>query len=196
MIYYLNINSGAKLAIPRWLRGSGSTMLWCNIILLFSLLGIVGEAYASIPIVPRSYLQPITGTNAYILSGRDASKVVRICGVGDKVYLKHWQPSVAQVHIIDKKINLKLENIDDRNGLYKIIRLYFGLEDSENNKYVYTYIFPTSKEEGITVNIRDDSLICPRLKLIAEFSLDRLELRMLKPDISSAFKGWRIKDNQ
>jgi hypothetical protein len=164
-----------------------------TIILLFSLLGIVGIAYGSIPFVPRTYLQPMSGTNAYILSGTNASQIVSICGVDENVFLKHWHPSEEQVRIIDEKLNLKLENIDDNTGLYKIIKLYFGLEDLKNKKYVYTFIFPTSKGNGITLDFWNDSLICPRLKSIAEFSLDKLELRMLKPDITNAFNGWRIK---
>ena len=164
-----------------------------KILLLFSLPVLVGIAHGSIPFVPMTYLQPMSGTNAYILSGTNASEIVSICGVDENIFIKHWQPSEAQVRIVDEKLNLKLENKDDNTRLYKIIKLYFGLEDDKNKKYVYTFIFPTSKDKGITLNFWDDSLICPRLRSIAEFSLDKLELRMLKPDITNAFNGWRIK---
>ena len=161
--------------------------------LLFSFLALSGSADGTTVFPRPSYFQPMNGTNAYILSGTSASGVVSICGSDKDVFIKHWQPSEAQVRIIDEKLNLKLENVDSKTGLYKIFKLYFGLEDDKRKKYVYAFVFPKSKDKGITLNFWDDSLVCPRLKSIAEFSLDKLELRMLKPDITNAFNGWRIK---
>lgn len=164
--------------------------------LLFLLLSLSWTAYGTSIYPGPSYFQPLSGTNAYILSGTSASEIVSICGVDKNTLIKHWQPSKAQVLLINEKLNLKLENVDDKTELFKIIKLYFGLKDDKNKKYVYAFLFPSSKNTGITINFRDNSLVCPRLKSIAEFSLDKLELRMLKPDITDAFNGWRIKSNQ
>lgn len=137
-----------------------------------------------------SYLQPIIGTNAYVLSGTIASEVVTICGDDADMTIKYWQPSKAQVSVIDEKLNLKLDNVDNQTGIYNVFKLYFAIEDSKNRKFVYAFVFPASKDKGITVDFQDSSLVCPRLLSIAEFSLEKLELRMLKPDASDTYNGW------
>jgi hypothetical protein len=162
----------------------------------FSVLLLLGLAFSWVAnattLYPKkAYLQPMVGTNAYILSGTSASEVVGICGVDKNVYIKHWQPSEAQIRIIDEKLNSKLENVEKATGNYELVKLYLGLEADNNDKYVYAFVFPKSKK-GITLDFQDDSLVCPRLKSIAEFSLDKLELRMIKPDITEPFKGWQI----
>jgi hypothetical protein len=161
-----------------------------TLLLFFALfLTVEGETMFPNP----SYLQPMSGTNAYILSGSLASEIVAICGVDKNITIKHWQPSEPQVRVIDEKLNLRLNNVDSNTGLYNVIKIYFGIEDGKNKKFVYIFVFPASKDNGITLNFRDNSLVCPRLRSIAEFGLDKLELKMLKPDSSNTFNGWLTK---
>ncbi|MGX5202412.1 hypothetical protein [Aliikangiella sp. IMCC44632] len=162
-----------------------------NVLILFLLLAFSGAAGGTTIIPGPLYFQPIHGTNAFVLPGPNASHLVRNCGANGADLTQHWQPSKEQVRIIDNKVNLALENIDPKSGDFKIIKLYFGLENDKNEKYIYGFIFPISMSEKLTIDFGEEISVCPRIESIVEFDLGSLKLKVLKPDITKAFNRWR-----
>ncbi len=160
-------------------------------IIIFNLLLVLsGFANGTIRYVQEAiYLNPIHGTNVFVLPGPNASQLIGNCGINRPDLVQHWKPSDKQVLIIDKKIDSQLEDTKSIFQSDKIIKLYFGLQSTIGNKYVYTFIFPSSINEKLTIQFGDDSRVCPELKMIAEFDIDKLKLTLHKPDITNISNG-------
>ena len=137
-------------------------------------------------IAPITYLKPILGTNTYSLPDRNSSLLVKNCGFHRNNLAQHWRPSEKQISIIDKQVELELAKIEPESEPFKLIKLYFGLADTQKEKRVYAYIFPASMNDKLMTNFGEDKFVCLKLKSVIEFNLDNFELKLIKHNMINA----------
>ncbi len=147
-------------------------------ILFFCLLTILPLSATNIERGKVPLLEPFQGLEVYMLPGENVFPLLDNCEIDRNKYVQYWQPSKQQVEIIDKRLNVAL----NERGIVvspKIVqKLYFGLGDDSSNEKVFIFLY-TGLKEDITIDVGNEKFSCLRVMTKAEFDLDTLAFTFL-----------------